>query len=194
MTPEPKIVPTPSQTVGPFFHDALLDEDRSELVSPEHPEIIKINGTVYDGAGEVVPDAMVEIWQANRAGRYNHPADEREDLPLDENFSGFGRSKTVDGGRFSFTTVKPGPVPGPNGRMQAPHIMVSVFARGLLKRVVTRIYFPDEGEANAADPVLSSIEDPEPRETLIAHDEGGCLRFDIHLQGENQTAFFEFQG
>lgn len=194
MTPEPKIGPTPSQTVGPFFHDALLDEDRSELVSPEHPEIIKIDGTVYDGAGEVVPDAMVEIWQANWAGRYNHPADEREDLPLDENFSGFGRSKTVDGGRFSFTTVKPGPVPGPNGRMQAPHTMVSVFARGLLKRVVTRIYFPDEGEANAADPVLSSIEDPEPRETLIAHDEGGCLRFDIHLQGENQTAFFEFQG
>ncbi len=194
MTPEPKIEPTPSQTVGPFFHDALLDEDRSELVSPEHPEIIKIDGTVYDGAGEVVPDAMVEIWQANRAGRYNHPADDREDLPLDENFSGFGRSKAVDGGRFSFTTVKPGPVPGPNGRMQAPHTMVSVFARGLLKRVVTRIYFPDEGEANAADPVLSSIEDPEPRETLIAHDEGGCLRFDIHLQGENQTAFFEFQG
>ena len=194
MTPEPKLEPTPSQTVGPFFHDALLDEDRSELVSPEHPEIIKIDGTVYDGAGEVVPDAMVEIGQANRAGRYNHPADEREDLPLDENFSGFGRSKTVDGGRFSFTTVKPGPVPGPNGRMQAPHTMVSVFARGLLKRVVTRIYFPDEGEANAADPVLSSIEDPEPRETLIAHDEGGCLRFDIHLQGENQTAFFEFQG
>lgn len=194
MTPEPKIGPTPSQTVGPFFHDALLDEDRSELVSPEHPEIIKIDGTVYDGAGEVVPDAMVEIWQANRAGRYDHPADDREDLPLDENFSGFGRSETVDGGRFSFTTVKPGPVPGPNGRMQAPHTMVSVFARGLLKRVVTRIYFPDEGEANAADPVLSSIEDPEPRETLIAHDEGGCLRFDIHLQGENQTTFFEFQG
>ena len=194
MTPEPKIGPTPSQTVGPFFHDALLDEDRSELVSPEHPESIKIEGKVYDGAGEVVPDAMVEIWQANRAGRYDHPADDREDLPLDENFSGFGRSKTVDGGRFSFTTVKPGPVPDPNGRMQAPHTMVSVFARGLLKRVVTRIYFPDEGEANAADPVLSSIEDPELRETLIAHDEGGCLRFDIHLQGDNQTAFFEFQG
>jgi protocatechuate 3,4-dioxygenase, alpha subunit len=193
MTPELKLDLTPSQTVGPFFHDALLAEDRSELVSPEHPETIRVEGTVYDGAGEVVPDAMVEIWQANRAGRYNDPADDREDLPLDESFSGFGRSKTVDGGRFSFTTVKPGPVPGFDGRMQAPHIMVSVFARGLLKRVVTRIYFPDEREANAADPVLSSIEDPELRETLIAHDEGGTLRFDIHLQGENQTAFFEFQ-
>ena len=193
MTPKSKLELTPSQTVGPFFHDALLSEHRSELVPREHPEAIRIEGTVYDGAGEVLPDAMVEIWQANRAGRYNDPADDREDLPLDESFSGFGRSKTVAGGRFSFTTLKPGPVPGPDDRMQAPHIMVSVFARGLLKPVVTRIYFPDEAEANAADPVLSSIEDPELRETLIAHNEGGVLRFDIHLQGENQTAFFEFQ-
>ena len=193
MTPKSKLELTPSQTVGPFFHDALLSEDRSELVPREHPEAIRIEGTVYDGAGEVLPDAMVEIWQGNRAGRYNDPADDREDLPLDESFSGFGRSKTVAGGRFSFTTLRPGPVPGPDDRMQAPHIMVSVFARGLLKPVVTRIYFPDEAEANAADPVLSSIEDPELRETLIAHNEGGVLRFDIHLQGENQTAFFEFQ-
>jgi protocatechuate 3,4-dioxygenase alpha subunit len=182
---------TPSQTVGPFFHDALLDRDRSELVSPDHPSAIGIEGTVYDGAGEVVSDAIVEIWQANRAGRYNHPADDREDLPLDENFSGFGRSGTMDGGKFSFVTVKPGPVPGPDGRPQAPHIMVSIFTRGLLKRVVTRIYFPDEEERNAKDPVLSSIEDPELRRTLIARDEGGVLRFDVHLQGENQTAFFE---
>ncbi len=192
MMPMSRLDLTPSQTVGPFFHDALLAEDRSELVPPEHPEAIRIEGTIYDGAGEVVTDAMVEIWQANGAGRYNDPADDRA-LPLDESFSGFGRSKTVDGGLFSFTTVKPGPVPGPDGRMQAPHIMVSVFARGLLKRVVTRIYFPDEGEANAADPVLSSIEDPELRETLIAHDEGGRLRFDVHLQGDRQTAFFRCQ-
>jgi protocatechuate 3,4-dioxygenase, alpha subunit len=114
-------------------------------------------------------------------------------LPLDpETFSGFGRSGTDEGGRFSFVTVKPGPVPLPDGGMQAPHIMVSVFARGLLKRVVTRIYFPDEEEANATDPVLSSIEDPELREILMAHDEGDVLRFDIRLQGENQTAFFGF--
>ena len=184
--------PTPSQTIGPFFHDALLDEDRSELVAPDHPSAIRIEGTVYDGEGETVPDAMVEIWQANGAGRYNHPADGREELPLDVGFSGFGRSGTVDGGRFSFVTVKPGPVPGPEGSEQAPHIMVSVFARGLLKRVVTRIYFPGEEEANATDPVLSSIEDPELRKTLVAYDEGDTLRFDIRLQGENQTAFFEY--
>jgi protocatechuate 3,4-dioxygenase alpha subunit len=191
VTPGPGLRPTPSQTLGPFFHDALLDEDRSELVTPDHPEAIRIEGTVYDGAGEPVSDAMVEIWQANEAGRYNDPRDVREDLPLDEGFSGFGRSGTDAGGTFSFVTVKPGRVPLPNGGMQAPHIMVSVFARGLLERVVTRIYFPDEQEANANDPVLSSVEDLGLRRTLVAHEEGDALRFDIHLQGENQTAFFE---
>lgn len=182
---------TPSQTIGPFFHDALLDEDRSELVSPDDPRAIRIEGVVYDGAGEVVPDAMVEIWQANQAGRYNDPEDDRQDLPLDEDFSGFGRSGTADGGKFSFVTLKPGPVPGPEGTTQAPHVMVSVFARGLLKRVVTRLYFPDEEEANAADPILGSIEDPDLRSTLISRAEDGGYRFDIHLQGERQTAFFD---
>jgi protocatechuate 3,4-dioxygenase alpha subunit len=172
--------PTPSQTIGPFFHDALLDKDRSELVPPDHPEAIRIVGTVYDGAGDPVPDAMVEIWQADRAGRYDN-----------ENFSGFGRSDTDAGGSFSFVTLKPGPVAGPDGETQAPHVMVSVFARGLLNRVVTRIYFPDEAEANASDPALSFMEDPELGKTLIARDEGDTLRFDIRLQGENQTAFFE---
>jgi protocatechuate 3,4-dioxygenase alpha subunit len=184
---------TPSQTIGPFFHNALLGEDRSALVPPDHPSAIRIDGTVYDGEGEPVSDAMVEIWQANGAGRYNDPKDDREDLPLDEGFSGFGRSGTDAAGRFSFVAVKPGPVPGPDEGMQAPHIMVSVFARGLLKRVVTRIYFPDEEEANANDPILSSVEDPELRATLIGRGEGGALRFDIHLQGENQTAFFELE-
>ena len=173
--------PTPSQTIGPFFHDALLDRIYSELVSLDHPEAIVIRGTVYDGAGEVVPDAMVEIWQANR-----------DDLSLDEDFSGFGRSGTDESGEFSFLTVKPGPVPGPDRQVQAPHVMVSVFARGLLKRLVTRIYFPDEEEANAGDHILSSIEDQELRRTLLARDEGDALRFDIHLQGDGQTAFFEF--
>jgi protocatechuate 3,4-dioxygenase alpha subunit len=192
MTSELGPQPTPSQTVGPFFHDALLDEDRSELVPPDHPEALRIGGTVYDGEGEPVSDAMVEIWQANKAGRYNDPSDNRQDLPLDpETFSGFGRSGTDAGGRFTVVTVKPGPVPGPDGGMQAPHIMVSVFARGLLKRVVTRIYFPDEEGANANDPVLSSVEDPGFRRSLVAHDQGDALRFDIYLQGENQTAFFE---
>jgi protocatechuate 3,4-dioxygenase alpha subunit len=182
--------PTPSQTIGPFFHDALLDRNYSELVSLDHPEAIAILGTIYDGAGEVVPDAMVEIWQADSKGRYDHFADDGDDL--DEDFSGFGRSGTDGGGEFSFLTSKPGPVSGPNRKLQAPHVMVSVFARGLLKRLVTRIYFPDEEAANAVDPVLSTIEDPELRRTLIARDEGNVLRFDIHLQGDRQTAFFAF--
>jgi protocatechuate 3,4-dioxygenase alpha subunit len=188
VTPEP----TPSQTVGPFFHDALLGEERSGLVPPDHPRAVRIEGTVYDGTGEPVPDAMVEIWQANEVGRYADPTDDRGELARDpETFSGFGRSGTDADGRFSFLTVKPGPVPGPDGSSQAPHIMVSVFARGLLKRLVTRIYFPGESESNARDPVLSSLDDPQLRKTLVASDEGGLLRFDVHLQGDNQTAFFE---
>ena len=188
MTPEP----TPSQTVGPFFHDALLAEDRSELVPLDHPGAVRIEGAVYDGAGEPVPDAMVEIWQANEAGRYADPTDDREDPALDpEPFSGFGRTGTAADGRFSFLTVKPGPVPGPEGSLQAPHVMVSVFARGLLKRLVTRVYFPDEKDANSSDLVLSSIEDPKLRESLIAREDTGVLRFDVHLQGDDQTAFFE---
>ena len=177
--------PTPSQTIGPFFHDALLNEDRSELVPPHHPRAVRIDGTIYDGAGEPVPDAMVEIWQADEEGRYADPTDNLK------TFSGFGRSGTDADGRYSFVTIKPGPVPGHDGSLQAPHIVVSVFARGLLKRLITRIYFPDESESNARDPVLSSIEDPEFRKTLVANDEGGLLRFDVHLQGDNQTAFFE---
>ena len=181
MTPEP----TPSQTIGPFFHDALLGEDRSELVPPDHPRAVRIDGTIFDGAGKPVPDAMIEIWQADESGRYAGPADDPA------TFSGFGRTGTEADGRFSFVTVKPGPLPGPDGSTQAPHVMVSVFARGLLKRLITRIYFPDEGGSNARDPLLSSIGDPQLRETLVARDEGGALRFDVRLQGDDQTAFFE---
>ncbi|HKH11630.1 MAG TPA: protocatechuate 3,4-dioxygenase subunit alpha [Rubrobacter sp.] len=172
--------PTPSQTIGPFFHDALLDTDLTELVSPDHPEAIRIAGAVYDGAGEPVPDAMVEIWQADAAGRYGS-----------EEFSGFGRSGTDEHGRFSFTTLKPGPAQGPDGTLQAPHANVTVFARGLLRQVVTRVYFPDE-EANAEDPLLASIEDRALRDTLFARDEGDrSYRFEVRLQGEGQTAFFD---
>jgi protocatechuate 3,4-dioxygenase, alpha subunit len=182
--------PTPSQTVGPFFHDALVDEDRSKLVATSHPSAVRIEGTIYDGAGEPVPDAMVEIWQANEAGRYDDPTDDREDPPHDpKTFSGFGRSGTDADGRFSFVTVKPGP--GPDRSLQSPHVMVSVFARGLLRRLVTRVYFPNEIDANSSDPVLSTIEDANLRDSMIAREEGGVLRFDIRLQGESQTAFFE---
>ena len=192
MSPEPPPA-TPSQTIGPFFHFALLDRDRSELVPPDHPDAVRIMGTVYDGAGEPVPDAMVEIWQADPSGRYDHPADDGEGPPSGRDLTGFGRCGTDEGGSFSFVTLKPGPVPGPDGAsLQAPHLVVSVFARGLLKRLVTRVYFPDEGEANARDPVLSSVEDPELRRTLVAEEEGDALRFDVLLQGEGQTAFLGF--
>jgi protocatechuate 3,4-dioxygenase alpha subunit len=186
---------TPSQTVGPFFHFALLTEDRSKLIAPDHPSAIRIEGTVYDGAGEVVPDAMLEIWQADADGRYVHPGDAGEGPAPNEGFSGFGRCGTDDEGRYEFLTIKPGPVPGPDGRwtLQAPHVWVSVFARGLLKRAATRVYFPDEEEANATDPVFASIEDLDLRSTLVARptNEYGALRFDIHLQGGLQTAFFD---
>ncbi len=183
--------PTPSQTIGPFFHFALLDEDLSQLVAPDHPSAIRIEGTVYDGAGETVPDAMLEVWQADADGRYAQSVQDQGG-PTENGFSGFGRFGTDDKGHFEFVTIKPGPVPGSAGRPQAPHIWVSVFARGLLKRLATRVYFPDEEEANASDPVLASIDDPGLRSTLIARaGDGGLLRFDIHLQGERQTAFFD---
>jgi protocatechuate 3,4-dioxygenase alpha subunit len=184
------LAPTPSQTVGPFFIIGLPDEGHAELVSPDDADAVRVSGTVFDGTGEPVDDALVEIWQANRAGRYAHPEDTRDDLPFEDGFRGFGRCATDLQGRYEFVTVKPGQVPGPSGSLQAPHIEVSVFARGLLKRLATRVYFPDEAEANDADPVLSSIADPAERATLVAERDDGGLRFDIHLQGDRQTAFF----
>jgi protocatechuate 3,4-dioxygenase alpha subunit len=180
-------LPTPSQTVGPFFHIGLPYEGGELLVQDGG---IRIGGTVYDGEGKPVDDALVEIWQANEAGRYDHPEDTREELPLEPGFRGFGRCATNDEGRYEFMTLKPGPVPHPDGGLQAPHIEVAVFARGLLKHVVTRIYFPDEADANDADPVLASVE-PEQRARLVAREEDGSLRFDIHLQGELETPFFD---
>jgi protocatechuate 3,4-dioxygenase, alpha subunit len=181
---------TPSQTIGPFLHIELPYEGEEQLVRPNHPGAIRLLGTVTDGQGDAVDDALIEVWQANAAGRYAHPEDSREDIPLEEGFTGFGRCATDHEGRFEFLTVKPGPVPGPDGRTQAPHIDVSLFARGLLNRLVTRIYFPDEEEANSADPILSLIEDESARQTLIAKQEDGALRFDIRLQGDGETTFF----
>jgi protocatechuate 3,4-dioxygenase, alpha subunit len=183
--------PTPSQTIGPFYHFALPFPGGERLVDPDDPDAVRILGTIYDGAGEPVVDAMVEVWQANRSGRYAHPEDDRGDLPLEEGFTGFGRCPTDGDGRYEFVTVKPGVVPGPDGRPQAPHIDVLIFARGLLRQLVTRIYFPDEAAANASDPLLASIEDPAARSTLVARQLDGALEFDVHLQGENQTAFFD---
>ena len=183
-------LPTPAQTVGPFFHIGLPNEDGPQLIPPESEGAIRIGGCVFDGDGEVVDDAIVEIWQANPAGRYDHPEDVREDLPITEGFRGFGRCATDADGRYEFVTLKPGPVPHPDGGTQAPHIGVAVFARGLLKQVVTRIYFPDEVEANESDPVLSSVE-AERRQALVAREEDGALRFDVRLQGDRETPFFD---
>ena len=181
---------TPSQTIGPFLHIEVPYGREEQLVEPNHEGAIRLLGRITDGEGNAVDDALVEIWQANAAGRYAHPEDDRDDVPLEDGFTGFGRCATDSEGRFEFLTVKPGPVPGPDDRLQAPHIDVSVFARGLLNRLVTRIYFPDEAEANAEDPVLTLVEDEAERQTLVAHQEDGALRFDIRLQGEGETAFF----
>lgn len=182
---------SPSQTVGPYLEIGLVrDLIHGELVDPADPRAIRIRGQLRDGAGEPIPDGMVEIWQANAAGRYDHPADMRVDLPLEEGFHGFGRSDTVDDGWFELVTVKPGPVPWPEGGVQAPHLVVGVFSRGLLKRAVTRMYFPDEVAANAADPVLRRL-DADARATLVAADDGAArLRFDIVMQGPGHTTFF----
>ena len=182
---------TPSQTVGPYLTLGLLDTSPVTpfIVPADDLRAIVVRGRLLDGQGEPVPDGMIEFWQANDAGRYAHPADSREDVPLEDGFWGFGRSGTVDDGWYEIVTLKPGQVPGPDGRLQAPHIVVGVFARGLLKRLATRLYFPDEEEANAADPVLGELGESE-RATLVAQEENGGLRFDIRLQGEGQTAFF----
>ena len=143
---------TGAQTLGPFFHGALLAEPRNVLAGPEtEGQRIRIEGHVYDGDGAPVPDALLEIWQANAHGRYNHPADRRP-LPLDPDFLGFGRSGTDETGRYWFDTVKPGPVPFDGDRLQAPHVLVTVFGRGLLNHLVTRLYFEDDD--TAADPIL----------------------------------------
>ena len=181
---------TPSQTVGPYLSIGLIDSAVTASIVPAgDPRAIVVRGRLLDGQGDPVPDGMIEFWQANEAGRYAHPADTREDVPLEDGFWGFGRSGTANDGWYEIVTLKPGRVPTPDGRLQAPHIVVGVFARGLLKRLATRLYFPDEAEANAADPVLSELGERE-RATLVAQREDGGLRFDIRLQGSEQTAFF----
>jgi protocatechuate 3,4-dioxygenase alpha subunit len=181
---------SPSQTVGPFLAIGLPWPDGCEVVPKGTPGAIRISGRVFDGAGVPVPDAMVETWQADPDGRFAHPDDPRGAVaPALAGFRGFGRCATDPDGRYEIITVKPGPLPAPDGGLEAPHLDVSVFARGLLDRVVTRIYFPDEAAANAADPVLGAV-DPARRDTLISKVDGSELRFDIYLQGEHETVFF----
>ena len=180
---------TPSQTVGPYLHIGLPWPDGPFAVAEGTPGAVWLRGSVYDGAGAPVTDALVETWQADPDGRFDHPDDPRGARSL-PGFRGFGRCETDSSGGYGILTLKPGTVPGPTGD-QAPHIDVSVFARGMLHRVVTRLYFPEEEAANAADPVLTSIGDPEARATLVARWDGDGYRFDIRIQGEYETVFFD---
>jgi protocatechuate 3,4-dioxygenase, alpha subunit len=191
---------TPSQTVGPFFAYGLTSNGKydwndaftNNLVTPDATgERIRVVGRVFDGDGQAVPDCMLEIWQADAQGRFADPKDKRA-LPNAE-FRGFGRCGTDPNGDYAFDTIKPGSVPDPDGKPQAPHILVAVFARGMLLHTYTRIYF--EGEAgNAADPVLALVP-ADRRDTLIARRDQGngnaVYRFDIRLQGDRETVFFD---
>ena len=206
---------TPSQTVGPYFHYGLPWKGGADLVgrselgaradlfaedryvlnlsaptgTPEG-EVIEIAGTVYDAEGAAVPDAMVEIWQANSSGRYRSALDTREDVPLDPHFVGFGRAATLDDGSYRFRTVRPGRVPGPGGVLQAPHLAVSVMGRGLLKRLATRLYFAGDPWL-ATDPVLMLVAEERRRTLVAALDPAGAWCLDIRLGGEDETVFFE---
>ena len=186
---------TPAQTVGPFLAIGLPWADGPFVVPAGTPGAIVITGQVFDGVGDPLPDALVETWQADPAGRFSHPDDPRGAAACAvAGFRGFGRCPTDALGQYRIVTLRPGPLPGPDGETEAPHIDVSVFARGLLDRVVTRIYLSYEAQANAADPVLASIADPFRRSTLIAVAEPGSpdeFRFDVRLQGERETVFFD---
>ena len=185
--------PTTSQTVGPFFSIGLEWLYRDSLAGPGvSGERTKISGYILDGDGQPVSDGILEIWQANSYGKYAHP-DDAQQKPVEQGFTGFVRVATDENGRFHFTTIKPGRVPGPDESLQAPHLVVSVFTRGLLRRLVTRIYFPNEA-SNAEDFALQLVEPPR-RATLIAKNvEGlpGNLQWNVILQGADETVFFDF--
>lgn len=180
---------SPSQTVGPFFHDALFTGGDHVLLGPDFEgSQIVLRGTVYDGDGEPVPDALVEIWQADGQGVFSHPRDPNR-AEADPNFRGFGRSATVDRGRFQFLTVKPGVSPN----QAAPFITFRIFARGLLVHAVGRIYFADEADKNAEDEVFRAVPVARRHTLMATRDESAPMatyRFDIHLQGDAETVFF----
>ena len=181
---------TAHQTVGPYFSIGLASLYRADLAPAGVAGVrVTIAGRVLDGDGAPVTDALIELWQADADGRYAHPDDDRGPV-ADPRFTGFGRVATDADGRFAFTTIKPGAVPGPDGRMQAPHLAVSVFMRGLLKHLVTRIYFDGE-PANAGDPILTLVP-PERRDTLVARAiRPGELAWDVILPGDRETVFFD---
>jgi protocatechuate 3,4-dioxygenase alpha subunit len=183
---------TPSQTVGPYFSMRLPWPEGPFVVPEGTPGAVTIIGRLYDGAGNVIPDGLIETWQADPDGRFAHPDDPRGPVPAGyKAFRGFARAQTELDGSFRIVTLKPGPLPFGDGRDEAPHIDVSVFSRGMLDRSVTRIYFPDEVASNAADPVLETVPAAR-RPTLIAVPvSDGLLRFDIYMQGDKETVFFD---
>jgi protocatechuate 3,4-dioxygenase alpha subunit len=180
---------TPSQTIGPYLALVLPWEDGPDVVSAGAADTVTITGRMFDGAGEPVPDGLVETWQADPEGRFDH-ADDPRGAQRYPGFRGFGRCPTDDAGNFLIHTLKPGTLPADGGETEAPHLDVSVFARGLLNRVVTRIYFPDEAGANAADPLLRELPAEDARALVAVPEADGRLRFDIHLQGPHETPFF----
>jgi protocatechuate 3,4-dioxygenase alpha subunit len=184
-----RLAVTPSQTVGPFFTIGLTWEDGFAVVPDGTRGRIWIRGVVSDGAGDPIPDAVVETWQADGDGRFPSTEDPRGAVESN-GFRGLGRSGTDDQGRWQIRTIKPGALPVPGGGSEAPHIDVTVLARGLLARLVTRIYFSDESAANQSDPVLSSLPPEADRDTLIAVAQDDGYRFDIRLQGDGETVFF----
>jgi protocatechuate 3,4-dioxygenase alpha subunit len=182
---------TPSQTVGPFLSIGLIWDDGPDVVPVGAPGALEIHGYLYDGKGDPVADGLIETWQADAEGRFTHPDDPRGTTdPTPAGFRGIGRCATDGEGRWHVLTVKPGPLPTDDGTAEAPHIDISVFARGLLDRLVTRMYFPDEATTNDTDPVLTTI-DPDRRASLVARVDADGLRFDIHLQGPDETVFFD---
>ena len=188
------LLPTPSQTAGPFLHLGMLWPDGPEVVDEDTPGALWIGGRVIDGAGDAVADALVETWQADPDGRFPSPEDPRGAVA---GFRGWGRCETDEQGRWRIRTVKPGPVPGPDGTTQAPHIDLTIHARGLLRQVLTRVYFADEADANDADPVLTSLSSDAARRTLLATPTRGdghgppAYTIEIRLQGDDATVFFE---
>lgn len=187
------LVATPSQTVGPYFHLGLTCARAVPCVAGPNAkgERVTVACTVFDGDGKPINDAMIEVWQADANGKYNHPEDTQEKQP-DQACRGFGRVGTDENGCCTFESVKPGRVPYVDGQLQAPHLNISVFARGVLKRLATRLYFAGD-PANAEDPVLALVPEAR-RDTLMARPEParpGTWRFDIRLCGENETVFFD---
>jgi protocatechuate 3,4-dioxygenase alpha subunit len=201
--PQPldKLKETPSQTAGPFVHIGLnpsfaglegvyADLGHSMVNTKTRGERIAISGRVFDGAGAPLRDCVVEIWQADADGLYPSPSETRG--AADPNFTGWGRcAADAETGAFRFETIKPGRVPFPDGRLQAPHVSLWIVARGINLGLNTRMYFSDDAEANAADPILMRIEHKTRAETLIGRRDGATVGFDIHLQGPDETVFFD---